>query len=148
MRKLLPPILFVMFIAAMCVICWALGMHHLIPTPYNVAGLPLLLGGLALAVNGKKVFRQHNTNIMTFGQPDVLVTDGIFQYTRNPMYLGFCIALTGVAILIGGSIIALLLTALFLWITDRWYIAFEEQMMRNTFGAEYDAYCQKVRRWL
>lgn len=148
MKKLLPPILFVMFVVTMCVICWAFGMNHIIPSPYNFIGALIIVAGLELAATGKRIFQQRKTNIMTFDEPDVLVTEGIFQYSRNPMYLGFGIALAGVAVLIGGSVSSLLLTALFLWITDRWYIAFEEQVMREKFGAEYDAYCQHVRRWL
>ncbi|EEX34524.1 putative membrane protein [Vibrio coralliilyticus ATCC BAA-450] len=101
-----------------------------------------------LSAAGKRLFAQLSTNIMTFGQPTLLVTQGVYQYTRNPMYLGFAVALLGVAILSGASLPALFLTLLFILITDRWYIRFEEQILRDTFGQDYDQYCRQVRRWV
>ncbi|WP_275557288.1 isoprenylcysteine carboxylmethyltransferase family protein [Pseudoalteromonas sp. J010] len=85
---------------------------------------------------------------MAFDEPTVLVASGIYKYTRNPMYLGFTIAIFGFAILLGGSLSSLLLTAAFFLITDRWYIPYEERMMHAKFGREYEAYCRKVRRWI
>ncbi|WP_235284742.1 isoprenylcysteine carboxylmethyltransferase family protein (plasmid) [Vibrio coralliilyticus] len=108
----------------------------------------MIVLGLWLSAEGKRLFAQLNTNIMTFGQPTLLVTQGIYQYTRNPMYLGFAVALLGVAILSGASLPALFLTLLFILITDRWYIRFEEQILRDTFGQGYDQYCRQVRRWV
>ncbi|MCZ8486602.1 hypothetical protein O9993_18640 [Vibrio lentus] len=32
--------------------------------------------------------QKRNTNIMTFDEPTLLVTEGIHKYTRNPFYLG------------------------------------------------------------
>jgi protein-S-isoprenylcysteine O-methyltransferase Ste14 len=37
---------------------------------------------------------------------------------------------------------------LFCIILDRWYVQFEETIMQQTFGADYTAYCARVRRWL
>ena len=88
------------------------------------------------------------TNVMTFEQPDVLVTQGVYRYSRNPMYLGFVVALLGSSLLMGASISSFLLVALFFIITDRWYIRFEELEMTKKFGAEYQAYSNNVRRWI
>lgn len=148
MKKILPPVLFVLFIIVMGVICWRMGSPHNIYYPYSLIGLPFVVAGLMLAVAGKMLFRKLGTNIMTFDEPDKLVTEGVFKYTRNPMYLGLVVAMLGFSLLMGSAITSILLTALFLLITDRWYIAFEEQVMHRKFGLDYEEYCRKVRRWI
>lgn len=148
MKKLLPPVLFILFVIAMILIAWVSGSLHTMAGYSNLIGLPFVIAGLGLAVTGKRLFKKLDTNIMTFDEPDLLVTEGVYQYTRNPMYLGFVIALLGVALLLGGMMISLLLVVVFVVITDRWYIAFEERMMLKKFGPAYEVYCQKVRRWI
>ena len=113
-----------------------------------IIGLLFVITGLLLAMVGKRLFKRLGTNIMTFEKPDVLVAEGVYQYSRNPMYLGFVITLLGFSLLMGAAISSFLLTGLFFIITDRWYIGFEEQQMGGKFGLEYEEYCQKVRRWI
>ncbi|WFB50992.1 methyltransferase family protein [Vibrio coralliilyticus] len=148
MKKLLPPVLFLIFVVGIGLLHWKTSFPPHIAFPCSLLGLPLVVLGLWLSAAGKRLFAHLNTNIMTFGQPTLLVTQGIYQYTRNPMYLGFAVALLGVAILSGASLPALFLTLLFILITDRWYIRFEEQILRDTFGQDYDQYCRQVRRWV
>ncbi|MGR6873657.1 methyltransferase family protein [Pseudomonas sp. HK3] len=148
MKKILPPILFVIFVVLMVAVCWGMGSQHNVAYPYNLIGLVFIVVGLRLAMAGKKLFKGLGTNIMTFEKPDVLVTEGVYKYSRNPMYLGFVIALLGFSFLMGASISSFVLTGLFFIITDRWYIGFEEQAMTSKFGSEYKEYCYSVRRWL
>ena len=115
--------------------------------PYNLGGVALFVLGIGIAKHGSDVFRKADTNISTFNDPDILITEGIYRYTRNPMYLGFVIALLGVAVVLG-SVSALIVVVLFILITDRWYIEFEEAAMQRMFGSRYDDYKQKTRRWL
>ncbi|MCZ8500804.1 isoprenylcysteine carboxylmethyltransferase family protein [Vibrio lentus] len=148
MKKLLPPILFLIFVMSMSLICWWLGSPHHMLYPYNLAGLVVIGVGFLLAMSGKRLFKKRNTNIMTFDEPTLLVTEGVYKYTRNPMYLGLVVSLLGFAILTGAANSSFLLTAIFVLVTDRWYIKFEEQMMRDKFGQDYEDYCRKVRRWI
>ncbi|GEK11356.1 methyltransferase family protein [Pseudoalteromonas peptidolytica] len=148
MKMLLPPFLFLIFIIAMGLICWAAGFPHSFGFPYNLIGISIIGIGFVISMTGKKLFKKLETNIMAFDEPTVLVASGIYKYTRNPMYLGFTIAIFGFAILLGGSFSSFLLTAAFFLITDRWYIPYEERMMHAKFGREYEAYCRKVRRWI
>lgn len=148
MKKLLPPVLFLIFVILMAVLCWQQGSPHTVPDGYSLLAIPFILGGLALAFSGSWLFKKKRTNIMTFGQPDLLVTEGVFKWSRNPMYLGFVIALLAFAVLLGGAYSSFALALLFVVVTDRWYIAFEEKVMRDKFGTAYEAYCQKVRRWV
>lgn len=143
--RILPPILVLVLLAGMAVLR-AFWPGPLIPVPLRWLGLiPLLLGiGLLLAGSGR--FRQVGTNIKTFDEPDVLVTDGPFRFSRNPMYLGFLLLLLGAAGLMGATSpffgpLAFFLAAML------WYIPYEEEAMHAKFGQAYEAYVQKVRRW-
>jgi len=104
MQKLLPPILFLLFIVLILASCWLLGSRHNLAFPYNLLGIPWILIGYLMAIKGKKLFKKRDTNIMTFEQPDKLVTEGLYRFSRNPMYLGFVIALIGVALVSGAAI--------------------------------------------
>lgn len=147
MQRLLPPLLLILTWAAMILlaIVWPLGEPF--PAVLRVVGGVLAILGLFLTAKGAHVFRDVGTNIMTFDKPDKLVTTGLFAWSRNPMYLGFAFfALGGAGAL--GAVSSLVIAIIFSIILDRWYVRFEENVMRQTFGAEYDSYCRQVRRWL
>lgn len=149
MKKLLPPVLFLLFAIGIPAVCWSLDSNHNVLYPFNiVVGLPLLVVGLGIASWGKRLFQKVGTNVMTFDDPDILVTSGLYKITRNPMYLGFVIALFGIAMLSQGAIVSFAMVFLFLLITDRWYIRYEEQAMLRTFGKQYEEYCCNARRWI
>jgi protein-S-isoprenylcysteine O-methyltransferase Ste14 len=148
MKKILAPVLYLIFVVAMGAICWCVGLPHNLTYPYSLIGLVLVIAGLLLAITGKKLFKRLGANIMTFEEPDVLITEGVYKYSRNPMYLGFVIALLGFSLLMGAAMSSFLLTGLFFIITDRWYIGFEEQAMIRKFGLAYKEYCCSVRRWI
>jgi protein-S-isoprenylcysteine O-methyltransferase Ste14 len=119
-----------------------------VPYPYNLSGIPLVLFGVGIASIGKKHFNKVGTNISTFNEPGVLVTEGLYEKSRNPIYLGFAIALLGIAFISQGSVLSFLIVILFIFITDQWYIKYEEAMLKDKFGAEYAEYCKGIRRWI
>ena len=147
MKKLLPPVLFILSIVVMGLVCWATGSEHYIPYPYNLIGMVWLAVGLGMAFWGSRLFKKLGTNIMTFAEPGVMVTGGLYKFSRNPMYLGFVIALLGVAILFQGSIISFAVVLVFFVVSDRWYIRYEEAEMLKKFGQQYEEYCAHTRRW-
>ncbi|WP_010628154.1 isoprenylcysteine carboxylmethyltransferase family protein [Halomonas sp. KM-1] len=116
-------------------------------TPYRWGGIAVLLVGLGIAQWHAHLFRRLETNIDTFGEPGSLTRQGLFAVTRNPMYLGFVIALTGLAICLGSA--APFLAALcFALLVNFWYIPVEERNMQHKFGQAYLDYKAAVRRWL
>lgn len=76
-----------------------------------------------------------------------LVIKGLYKYSRNPMYVGVTLMLLGESIVFQVRSLwtysIIIWTAFFLFV-----IFFEEVRLRTDFGAEYDQYCKKVRRWL
>ncbi|WP_096186048.1 methyltransferase family protein [Evansella halocellulosilytica] len=147
MKVLLPPHLFLICCLGMVLLRIYYPYYLWISMPYNLIGFILVVGGLAVSNWGSNSFRQHQTNIHTFKKPDRLVIEGLFKYSRNPMYTGFLVALVGLFIVLG-AISTAVFVLLFLIITDRWYIKYEEKELTETFGSEYERYKASTRRWI
>ena len=147
MKRILPPTL--MFICLMAM----LALRLLLPGPAffspwaALAGIVVLAGGVAVCVLGEQQFHKASTPVSPLETPQTLVTGGLYRYSRNPMYLGFALALAGVWLMLGALWPMAGLLA-FLIITDRWYIRDEEEKLQTLFGRAYWDYQGKVRRWL
>ena len=76
-----------------------------------------------------------------------LVTVGVYHITRNPMYVGMLLLLTGLGIKLANPLNFLMLL-LFIWFISRFQIKPEEEALKEKFGASYETYCKKVRRWI
>jgi len=84
-----------------------------------------------------------------FDPPRKLVVSGPYRFVRNPMYVGFGIVLAGEAIVFPNSTRVLLILIVLLWAAvSLFVIGYEEPTLRRTFGADYEAYCHGVRRWI
>ncbi|QEH43017.1 isoprenylcysteine carboxylmethyltransferase family protein [Chitinophaga sp. XS-30] len=147
MKKLIPPFLLFICLLLMVAASLLIPQPHFINPPWHLTGLTLLAAGAAMAIWTSRKFRQRNTAIHTFRAPGTLVTDGLFRFSRNPVYLGFSMILAGVTLLLGVPS-SLYILLLFILITDRWYIRYEEQEMEKIFGDAYRLYKARVRRWL
>lgn len=77
----------------------------------------------------------------------VLVTHGIYRYTRNPMYLSLLLLLVAYASYLG-TWAALAGPVLYVAYITRFQILPEERVLLSKFGAEYEAYRRRVRRWI
>ena len=105
--------------------------------------------GMSLGVMGVTQFRKAQTtpNPQALEKVSSLVTSGIYQYSRNPMYLGLVLILLGWAFYLSHFLAFVLLPVFILYMT-RFQIQPEEQMMARKFGKTYQAYLNKVRRWI
>jgi len=81
-----------------------------------------------------------------FSQDNQLVTEGVFRYSRNPIFLGIRLAFIG-----------LLLVAPNAWLLAFWLLGdamiqiqvrLEEAYLLETFGDQYKSYMKSVRRWV
>ena len=125
MKKILPTNLLLISLIAMLGLSVFFPIKQFLFLPASLLGLLPLAAGLVITVQGSNKFEQVGTNIKTFADPDVLVTDGLYRFSRNPMYLGFVLILLGVAMLFGKASPFIAVIA-YLLICDRWYIKFEE----------------------
>jgi protein-S-isoprenylcysteine O-methyltransferase Ste14 len=76
-----------------------------------------------------------------------LVTDRLYRFTRNPMYLGMVFILTGWSFYLGG-LSSFLLLPIFILLLTKYQIAPEERILESIFGEEYLRYKTEVRRWI
>lgn len=113
----------------------------------QLLGGAILVAGLALLVFAGGLFKRAGTDMIPFRDVSALVTGGVYRLSRNPMYLGMAAILLGCAVTVGSSS-ALLVPPLFMVIIEWRYIRPEEELLRGLFAGEYEAYCQRVRRWL
>lgn len=115
--------------------------------PWNLIGIAPLILGIVVNVNADNLFRTAGTTVKPFNESSVLVRNGLYGITRNPMYLGFVLILLGPAVLLG-SLTPFLVVILFAILMDRGFISFEERMLEEKFGKEWRDYKGEVRRWL
>ncbi len=78
--------------------------------------------------------------------PDRLVDTGPYAYSRNPMYLGHLIFLTGLTLTLQSLFAALITVAVAVWFHIR--IRRDEQRLVERLGEPYARYLQSVKRWL
>ena len=147
MRRLIPPILFLLCLGLMLLLRWLWPITLVFPNSWRWLGLAPIVIGLITGAMGALQFIKAKTNIRPFREADKLVTTGPFRYTRNPMYLGLVLCLLGAWILLR-VLSPVLGVAVFLVVADRWYIRVEERMLRQKFGYDFEDYCAGVRRWL
>ena len=133
-------------IAMFCLDRW-FPVFSLVQAPYNWSGLGLTIPGLAITLHSGIAFLKVKTGLLPFSEASQLVTDGLYRYSRNPMYLGMAAFLFGLAILYG-SLSVVVPAFLFVWIIDRQFIRNEELFLLDTFGSDYREYLESVRRWI
>lgn len=143
-----PPLLFLGCLGA----GWGLGRWHTLGLGLPVAlrlglGSALALAALGLGSWALLTFRRGGTTPEPNGAPTALLTTGPFRLTRNPLYLalstlqaGLGLLLDSAWVLLGAPLLALLLDGL--------VISREEARLRSRFGAAYEAYVRRVRRWI
>lgn len=142
--------IFILFYAALFIPSWPLFPQDRLGEQYYL--WPICLGlivtvagqlirgltiGLAYIVRGGKE-----------GKPyaEGLVTDGIFNHCRNPLYVGNILMLLGVGILANSLVYVAIVIPVFLFIYQAIVLA-EENFLRGKFGTGFDEYCNHVNRW-
>lgn len=113
-----------------------------------VAAALLFAGGL-FGVAGLYEFYRHRTSIDPHKPTKTtsLVTSGIYQLSRNPMYVALFFLLIAYATVLQ-NIVNLFILPLFIWYMNRFQIIPEEEAMEEKFGEAYRDYKAEVRRWL
>ena len=145
--KIPPPIVTLLFGLS---IYFSRGIFQATEIKYSVyIAILFLILGLSVLISAVRLFRKDKTTVNPLSpeQTTKLVTDGIFKYSRNPMYLGMTFILGAIAIffnMIGGII----LIPLFCFYITKFQIIPEERAMSNLFHQDFDKYKQTTRRWI
>ncbi|MBX2847947.1 MAG: isoprenylcysteine carboxylmethyltransferase family protein [Acidiferrobacterales bacterium] len=115
---------------------------------WSSAGFFVLLG-LAVDFSSVVLFFKSKTTVNPL-KPSTskeLVTEGFFNYSRNPMYLGMVLIALGVVCYFG-SPMSLIAVVCFIYYITRFQIVPEERAMLKNFGDQYLDYQRRVRRWI
>ncbi len=137
------------WLAVFLILAWAQSRFlPILPVPHwlRLIGLALIVAGAMLLVASAVAFRAQKTTILPREVPRAMITTGLYARSRNPIYLGDALMLTGAALAWDAA--SLILVPVFMAVISLRFILGEEAGLRATFGAEFDAYATRVRRWL
>lgn len=147
--KLYPPYLAIAAPILAAVLDWVVPLGWEFAGPLWQLALGVLLGCLALwlAVAGTKAFKAAGTNVDPKQEALVLVETGPYRFTRNPMYLGMVTLQLSLAFLFSLEWSLIIAPALFAALN--WgVVVFEEAYLSRKFGAPYDNFLKRTRRWI
>lgn len=140
----LPPV----WLGGFAALAWIAGRLWPVELPLGIViGWAFLLSGLALMAAAIFEMRRHRTTVVPHMQPSALVTTGVFAVTRNPIYLGDALVLTGLAVLWDAPL-ALALVPVFMRVITRRFILDEERRLHLAFGDAFDRWAHVTPRWL
>ena len=114
-----------------------------------IFGSFMIISGLIIILSAVILFKKYQTTITPLNPSDAtkLITDGIYKFSRNPMYLGLLLVLVGISIILnltGGFFF----TLLFILYINLFQIIPEENAMVDLFKDEFLEYRKNVRRWI
>lgn len=106
----------------------------------EIAGIVIIVVGLAFAVWARLHLKSNWSGVVTVKQDHQLIRSGPYRWVRHPIYSGVILAMAGASIENGRlrGILGVLLVFIGFWIKIRK----EEHFMRQTFGEDYEVYCQ------
>jgi len=148
-NKIPPPIVGVLFAILIWGLAGAGSLAERSSILHAVFALILLCIAMLMLIAGAVSFRKASTTVNPL-KPDsatALVTSGVYQYSRNPMYLGLALIMLSWCVFLA-SWWSLLGVAGFVVYINRFQIEPEERAMQRLFGESYAEYRQRVRRWL
>ena len=145
--KIFPPTYLLIALIAMLILHFIWPLSPILFPPWPLLGIIPLGVGVMINVMAATTFRNRNTTIKPFEESTALVTGGLYQVSRNPMYLGMVLILVGAAMLLG-SLTPFGVIPVVIVLLNRNFIWFEEQSLAQTFGPRWAEYCRRVRRWV
>ena len=143
----IPPLYLFTSIALMLVLHFYFPIYKIFEFPVSLVGLIILIFGISMIVWKARYFNKYDTPIKPFEKSTYLIRDGLYRYSRNPIYLGMVILLLGGAILLG-SVSPFFVVPVFAFVTQKVFILKEEKDLEEIFGKEYLDYKSEVRRWI
>ncbi len=146
-ERVLPPTYFLASLVLMATLAYALPITDVVAWSWRAIGIVPIAAGVWFNLAADRAFKTRGTTVKPFERSSALVTDGVFRFTRNPMYLGMILILVGAALLIG-SLSPFLAVAAFAAVVATRFVPVEERMLAETFGDAWTAYRARTRRWL
>jgi protein-S-isoprenylcysteine O-methyltransferase Ste14 len=112
-----------------------------------ILGAIAIIGAGSIAISAFRAMRLAQTAVNPSQPTTAIVSDGVFSWSRNPIYLSLTLLYSAIALLLG-SLWALLLLLPLLFVVQIGIVKREEIYLERKFGDEYLRYKASVRRWL
>jgi protein-S-isoprenylcysteine O-methyltransferase Ste14 len=128
-------------------------LQRFIPLPFFpsrpswIVGAILFIGGFSLGLPALRGMLKARTSPNPHRPVTALLTNGIYRFTRNPMYLGMLLMYSGLSIFFQNPWFLLFLPVL-VWLFTTWVIIPEEKYLEGKFGNEYMDFKARVHRWI
>lgn len=119
----------------------------LMSTAAKLLGWSLIALGVLCWASAFRMMRRANTPINPYKPSTALVTAGPYGFSRNPLYVAVTLCYVGIALLLNALWAIVLLPLVFI-VMARGVIAREERFLERKFGAAYQEYKARVRRWI
>jgi len=148
MRKKIMPTTYLLVAILLCVVVhFLVPILYIIPSPWNLIGLVPLFLGLWIILSADRAFKKAETTVKPFEESNALIQDGVFRWSRTPMYLGFVAILPRISVLLR-SLSPNIAVVVFVVLIDLMFIRVEEQMLEEKFGDVWKRYRSRVRKWM
>jgi protein-S-isoprenylcysteine O-methyltransferase Ste14 len=141
-----PPLYFFGFSSIIIILYFLLPEYNMNIFPVNLTGLPPIAAGLFFVIKYNLIFIKEKTTLQNT-RPSRFLKQGFYKYSRNPMYLGSLLFITGLSVTVC-NLIAFTIPPFFFLVMNFLCIPVEENIMSETFKTHYEEYKKKVRRWL
>jgi len=147
MPRIIPPLI--------CAVCFGLAvaldlafpLGTLFLFPWNLLGLMPISLGLWIGLWALRVFREQKTTFHAHSTPRVLVIEGPYRFSRNPMYASLLLILGGSVWLLG-ALMPWLGVGILPALIEVLFIRPEEKRLEFLFGEDYRKYRKRVGRWI
>jgi protein-S-isoprenylcysteine O-methyltransferase Ste14 len=118
------------------------------PAPLGAVGAAMIALGCAGLIDSFVRFALQGLGTPAPVAPtERLVVTGLYRCVRNPMYVAVLCTIFGQALLFASG--PLVLYGAAVWLLFHSFVAlYEEPVLRARYGAEYDAFCAAVPRWI
>ena len=146
-NKIPPPIITLILVIAVYYSTWIFQAFNF--KGQELIAITILTTGLGFTISAISLFRKNQTTVnpMTPHKSTKLVTSGVYQYTRNPMYLGLLLVLASSTVFFGAWL-GIIICFLFILVMVNLQILPEEKALEEIFGEVFLEYKSKVRRWI
>jgi protein-S-isoprenylcysteine O-methyltransferase Ste14 len=145
-----PPVILVVTILLAALLQWTMPLGAIATVDQSLriaSGGVLVAIGAAFTIAGARALKRRGTNVNPLRPALELATNGIYRWTRNPMYDGGAPMMIGLALIFACDWLPLLMVpsyvALHFGVIRR-----EERYLERKFGAPYRSYCAQVPRHL
>lgn len=145
----LPPLILIAFIGIGIILQNLLPLHFI----HGHGPIRTILGAIFIAYSVLLMalsvleMRKAGTNIDVRKPTNAIITDGIYRFTRNPMYLSMALFMIALSVLLSNMWI-IILTLVFMIVIQKGVIEREERYLEAKFGSVYTDYKHKTRRWI